>query len=165
VETIWEGDVKEFSRAYDLICIVDQIHNYAVSQHRKFVTKHLEPWLRRAEDFDEGQLKEMSYLDPFESSVESLLLRSEWDLIKEASKKSRVAKTALTRKRKTRGEGVVDTSSAEASHLQLTSQGASPSQTLFDVQVQTKQGREHLSEAATKSQSKRCRGRPRKGGN
>jgi hypothetical protein len=91
VETIWEADVKEFSRAYDLICIVDQIHNYAVSQHRKFVTKHLEPWLRRAEDFEEAQLKEMSYLDLFESSVKSLLPRSEWDLIKEASKKARWA--------------------------------------------------------------------------
>ena len=47
VETIWEGNVKEFSRAYDLICIVDQIQDYAVNQHRPFVMKHLEAWHAR----------------------------------------------------------------------------------------------------------------------
>ncbi|KAG7293521.1 hypothetical protein NEMBOFW57_003573 [Staphylotrichum longicolle] len=44
VETIWQGDVKEFTGAYDLICIVDQIHDYAVNDHREFVMKHLEAW-------------------------------------------------------------------------------------------------------------------------
>ncbi|PNP51628.1 hypothetical protein THARTR1_07745 [Trichoderma harzianum] len=47
VETIWEGDVKEFSRAFDLICIVDQIQEYAVHHHRPFVMKHLEAWHTR----------------------------------------------------------------------------------------------------------------------
>jgi hypothetical protein len=47
VETIWEGDVKEFSRAADLICIVDQIHDYAVNYHRSFVINHLEAWHAR----------------------------------------------------------------------------------------------------------------------
>lgn len=46
-ETIWEGDVKEFSRAFDLICIVDQIQDYAVNQHRPFVMNHLEAWHAR----------------------------------------------------------------------------------------------------------------------
>ncbi|KAK4124722.1 hypothetical protein N657DRAFT_632691 [Parathielavia appendiculata] len=49
VEIIWEGDVKQFSRAYDLICIVDQIHDYAVNNHREFVMKHLEAWHARHE--------------------------------------------------------------------------------------------------------------------
>lgn len=49
METIWQGDVKEFSRAYDLICIVDQIHDYAVNDHREFVMKHLEAWHVRHE--------------------------------------------------------------------------------------------------------------------
>jgi len=49
VETIWEGDVKEFSRAYDLICIVDQIHDYAINQHRSYVMQHLEAWYARHE--------------------------------------------------------------------------------------------------------------------
>jgi hypothetical protein len=47
VETIWEGNVKEFSRAFDLICIVDQIQDYAVNHHRPFVMNHLEAWHAR----------------------------------------------------------------------------------------------------------------------
>ncbi|KAI1853511.1 hypothetical protein JX265_004159 [Neoarthrinium moseri] len=47
VETIWEGDVKKFTAAFDLICIVDQIHEYAIHQHREFVMKHLEAWHSR----------------------------------------------------------------------------------------------------------------------
>lgn len=47
VETIWEGNVTEFSRAFDLICIVDQIHEYAVNHHRSFVMNHLEAWHAR----------------------------------------------------------------------------------------------------------------------
>lgn len=47
VETIWEGNVKKFSRAYELICIVDQIQDYAVNHHRPFVMKHLEAWHAR----------------------------------------------------------------------------------------------------------------------
>ena len=47
VETIWEGAVKEFGRAYDLICIVDQIQDYAVKYHRPFVMDHLEAWHAR----------------------------------------------------------------------------------------------------------------------
>src|ERR1041384_4596211 len=42
VETIWEGDVKGGRDAYALICIVDQIHDYAITQHRRFVMEHLE---------------------------------------------------------------------------------------------------------------------------
>ncbi|KAL5087463.1 hypothetical protein Trisim1_007861 [Trichoderma cf. simile WF8] len=47
VETIWEGDVKEWGRAFDLICIVDQIQDFAVHHHRPFVMKHLEAWHTR----------------------------------------------------------------------------------------------------------------------
>ncbi|KAK4145487.1 uncharacterized protein C8A04DRAFT_10624, partial [Dichotomopilus funicola] len=49
VETIWKGDVKQFSRAFDLICIIDQIHEYAAKHHREFVMKHLEAWHTRHE--------------------------------------------------------------------------------------------------------------------
>ncbi|KAH6623083.1 hypothetical protein F5144DRAFT_352850 [Chaetomium tenue] len=55
VETIWEGDVKEFSRAFDLICIVDQIHDYALNVHRPFVMQHLEAWHARHEKFLEPE--------------------------------------------------------------------------------------------------------------
>ncbi|KAI0186044.1 hypothetical protein EV127DRAFT_463483 [Xylaria flabelliformis] len=44
VETIWEGDIKDWSRAFELICIVDQTQSYAAHQHRPFVMKHLEAW-------------------------------------------------------------------------------------------------------------------------
>lgn len=36
-----------FSRAFELICIVDQIHDYAIHRHRDFVMKHLEAWYAR----------------------------------------------------------------------------------------------------------------------
>lgn len=49
VETLWEGDVKNFRDAFDLICIVDQIHDYAKNQHRPFIMKHLEAWYTREE--------------------------------------------------------------------------------------------------------------------
>ena len=49
METIWQGDVKQFSGAYDLICIVDQIHDYAVNNHRELIMKHLEAWHVRHE--------------------------------------------------------------------------------------------------------------------
>ncbi|KAH8648176.1 hypothetical protein BGZ60DRAFT_437732 [Tricladium varicosporioides] len=51
VETIWEGNVTEFSRAYDLICLTDQIAEYAATQHRNFVIKHLKPWHDRHDKF------------------------------------------------------------------------------------------------------------------
>lgn len=47
VETVWEGDVKYFSRAFELICMVDQIQHYAVNNHRPFVMNHLEAWRAR----------------------------------------------------------------------------------------------------------------------
>lgn len=55
METIWEGDVKNFSRAFDLICIVDQIHDYAINVHRPFVMKHLEAWHARQEKSRESE--------------------------------------------------------------------------------------------------------------
>lgn len=47
VETIWRGDVKNKENALELICLVDQIHDYATKQHRPFVMKHLEAWHHR----------------------------------------------------------------------------------------------------------------------
>ena len=50
MDAIWKGDVKDFNRARELICLVDQVHGFAANQHRKFVIKHLEPWLGQFED-------------------------------------------------------------------------------------------------------------------
>ena len=63
VETIWEGDVKEFSRAYDLMCIVDQIHDYAVNHHRPFVMNHLEAWHARHQKTLEPIKKAIAHMD------------------------------------------------------------------------------------------------------
>lgn len=49
VDRIWSGNICEENKAYDLLCIMEQIHNYAVTKHRDFVVEHLQAWLRRAE--------------------------------------------------------------------------------------------------------------------
>ena len=49
METICEGDVCKISEAIELIAIVDQIQEWAVTHHRNFVTKHLESWFDHEE--------------------------------------------------------------------------------------------------------------------
>ena len=49
VDRIWSGNTCKETKAYDLLCIMDQIHNYAVTKHRDFVVEHLQAWLQRAE--------------------------------------------------------------------------------------------------------------------
>jgi len=56
METIWEGDVCEISGAIELITIVDQIQEWAVTHHRSFVTKHLQAWF----DYREQTLNELA---------------------------------------------------------------------------------------------------------
>lgn len=99
VETIWQGNVCEFSRAYDLICVVDQIHEFALTQHRDFVIKHIEPWLKRSEegieettrDADEGS-------DTMDVDFDSCHLdMPEWRNLKEDSKDMRSEKRMLSR--------------------------------------------------------------------
>jgi hypothetical protein len=122
VETIWKGDVKEFSRAYDLICIVDQIHNYAVNDHREFVMKHLEAWhvrhektrqpsrssasaqTRRASDGTEAEDgKRSREVEDYLDCLMDLDTRMpEWLLLKEKSKSARQAKAQETRERNRR---------------------------------------------------------------
>lgn len=69
VETIWDGDVKEFSRAFELICIVDQIQDYAVNHHRPFVMNHLEAWHARHQKNQEP-MKNMVH--EFETRIASM---------------------------------------------------------------------------------------------
>ncbi|KIW14799.1 hypothetical protein PV08_07584 [Exophiala spinifera] len=118
VETIWTGNIKEFSRAYDLICIVNQIHAYAISEHRSFVIKHLEPWLSRAESFRGAQM-DLSPLPSGEDSVESLESSPKWFVIKGASRRALSAKRAATRMRKRRREELeTDASDEQTSRRQ-----------------------------------------------
>ncbi|KAF4946670.1 hypothetical protein FGADI_11018 [Fusarium gaditjirri] len=44
IERIWDGDVKVPDNAMSLICIMNQVHDYATDQHRPFVMRHLEAW-------------------------------------------------------------------------------------------------------------------------
>lgn len=64
METIWQGDVTNPGRAYNLICLVDQIHKYAVNQHRTFVMEHLEAWHARHERLIFDELPPLEDLGP-----------------------------------------------------------------------------------------------------
>lgn len=44
MKLIWWGDVSEHQDAGELLDMVDQIHEYAVTTHRAFVANHLEAW-------------------------------------------------------------------------------------------------------------------------
>jgi hypothetical protein len=100
VETIWEGVVSEFTSAYDLICIVDQIQEFAVTQHRDFVIKHLEAWHRRYEAIHKKQeecMASAAYLDNLPFSSFDLSLLTKWEEVKCKSKDNRYRKSDLKR--------------------------------------------------------------------
>lgn len=140
METIWEEDVKSFSAAYDLICIVDQIHEYAINYHRPFVIKHLEAWHTRhqrliastdvpmggssaqeseatdlntsnAEDGGNNALRIATNEDDWNQASE----RAEWYRLKQRSKAIQDAKMkdSRERKRKRRMEAEADVLAAE----------------------------------------------------
>lgn len=44
MKLIWWGDVSKHQDAGELLDMVDQIHEYAVTTHRAFVASHLEAW-------------------------------------------------------------------------------------------------------------------------
>lgn len=62
MKLIWWGDTCSRQHAGELIDMVDQIHEYAVTTHRPFVASHIEQWkkfleslylqLRMSDDFD-----------------------------------------------------------------------------------------------------------------
>jgi hypothetical protein len=58
VDNIWNGDLCVEQDAYELLCIMDQIENYAVTQHREFVVKHLEPWFQKIERNEPGDAQQ-----------------------------------------------------------------------------------------------------------
>lgn len=49
MKLVWWGDTSSVPAAGELLDMVDQIHEYAVSTHRKFVASHLESWERFVE--------------------------------------------------------------------------------------------------------------------
>jgi hypothetical protein len=50
VEQLWQGHLDDEADALNALIIVDQLHKFAVTTHRDFVIKHLEPWLQLAEE-------------------------------------------------------------------------------------------------------------------
>jgi len=44
MKQIWEGDITDENVAWQLHCIVDQIHEWAVQTFRPFILDHLEAW-------------------------------------------------------------------------------------------------------------------------
>ncbi|KAI8943533.1 hypothetical protein NX059_001529 [Plenodomus lindquistii] len=154
-ETIWEGDVTDFSRAYELICLVDQVHDFAANQHREFVIKHLQPWLELAEDCEMDLIREIMALQPNEFPQDPDSPR--WSKIKQASKQARktgAAKTRLQNRRQVQEK-------ARNRHSQTlqkgeTIQGSSSTQ----IQLQRTHGRR--SNKPNNLQPKRPRGRPKK---
>lgn len=91
---------------------MDQIHDFAVTRHREFVIKHLEPWLCRAEELEKSplgkqhnRLKELEESQLMgilsgsyhESDSASSIFQAEWVSVKEASKETRNAKALQTR--------------------------------------------------------------------
>lgn len=92
VETIWKGDVTEFTAAYDLICIVDQIHQYAVTQHKDFVIQHLEQWHQRYKKIESDR-------DSDNPGLDDIAVFPEWWVVKEIkSREAAERKAALRRK-------------------------------------------------------------------
>ncbi|KAI1330461.1 hypothetical protein F5Y16DRAFT_396428 [Xylariaceae sp. FL0255] len=110
VETIWEGDVKIWKHAFDLICIVDQIHDYAAHQHRPYVTKHLDAWHAKHHKALEPTRSCISANDRLVESYEfaentklfEATKQAAWMQLKEDTRKSRLHKAMLTRQKNKR---------------------------------------------------------------
>lgn len=156
-ETIWEGDIKDFSRAYELICIVDQVHNFAANQHREFVIKHLEPWLELAEERELALLDEILALPP--GRYPKAPGNPEWLKIKEASKQAR-----NTRAAKTRSQNRLHVQN-NARNLQLrASRKGKTTKESSTTCLQLQRSRDRRINKLNSSQPKRPRGRPKKSG-
>jgi hypothetical protein len=151
-DTIWEGDVKEFSRAYDLICLMDQVHDFAANQHRKFVIKHLEPWLRHAEE----RSLEFMALQP--NGFPEVPAEPVWSKIKEASKQARNTRAAETRSQ----NRLKKQNNARDCHSQKGRTTETLSATEIQLQPKRPRGRPKKCATEIQLQPKRPRGRPKK---
>ncbi|OCK83529.1 hypothetical protein K432DRAFT_346972 [Lepidopterella palustris CBS 459.81] len=49
VTKIWSGHVTRKTASLELVALVDQLHEYAVTIHREMVARHLKPWLYKTE--------------------------------------------------------------------------------------------------------------------
>jgi hypothetical protein len=77
---------------------VDQIHEFAVTQHRDIVIKHLEAWHKRYEDIYKKKMEYQAsaeYLDNLPFSSFNLSPLTEWYQVQCDSKRNRRSKSAL----------------------------------------------------------------------
>ncbi|KAH7092085.1 hypothetical protein FB567DRAFT_588395 [Paraphoma chrysanthemicola] len=154
-ETIWEGDIIDWSRAYELICLVDQVHDFAANQHREFVIRHLEPWLGHAEDREVDLVREIMALQPNKCPKTPAAPR--WLKIKEASKQARNTRAAKTRSQnRLKVQDNARIRYPQTLRKGKTTKGSSVTQ----IQLQRTRGRR--SSKLNDPQPKRPRGRPRK---
>jgi hypothetical protein len=89
IEPIWEGNIRNEKLAIQLLCIIDQIHEWALTSHRNFVIQHLEPWLKGFDDKFEEALRKLMQLQAPERSLEEaellvadLIGLPEWNFLK-----------------------------------------------------------------------------------
>lgn len=43
-QRIWSGRVIDERKAWELLCLIDQIHHYATTRFRDYVIQHLQTW-------------------------------------------------------------------------------------------------------------------------
>ncbi|KAK6820341.1 hypothetical protein RU639_007511 [Aspergillus parasiticus] len=93
MKLIWWGDLSKRGDAGELLDMVDQIHEYAVTTHRPFVASHLDTWETFIKVNRHARHCEMCHLPPLQVSTQEL----DWFSIK--SKDSEIRKL-LSHKRK-----------------------------------------------------------------
>jgi hypothetical protein len=106
-ESIWEGNMSKGTDAYELVFIFDQIKNYAVTTHRDFVLKHLEPWILHAEknpEFDKDEIgaKDISIGSSEAPNMNNHPTSPEWKqllAVYYAQKSEKRKKTTMSKKR------------------------------------------------------------------
>lgn len=100
-EVLWQGNVIDYSNAYDLLCITDQIQKHANTRHRDFVIKHLDAWYKRYDKFHKPAKPCITAREKFEAFLDSIpLVTPGWEKLKREARVATRVKASLTRKRR-----------------------------------------------------------------
>ncbi|KAL2132938.1 hypothetical protein VTI74DRAFT_3128 [Chaetomium olivicolor] len=95
-QRIWSGRIITEKKAWELLCVIDQIHEWGVTTHRDFVIRHLEPW---------HEFCEQRYLQDIGSAYQKLLRGSdgavlnvtlpEWSMHFKDERRAKLQQTAI----------------------------------------------------------------------
>jgi hypothetical protein len=88
VEPIWCGNICDLETARYAICLVDSIHNFAVTHHRNSVAKYLKAWLEFADqelDTEHSCENIESNFDQSPPQKRRRPLKSEWKTLLDTS--------------------------------------------------------------------------------